>query len=44
MLVKTPYREAVDVLVDEGGETLQRMKAFGYVLPAGLVLTSVLGV
>jgi len=23
MLVKTPYREAVDVLVEEGGETLQ---------------------
>ena len=23
MLVKTPYKEAVDVLVDEGGETLQ---------------------
>jgi hypothetical protein len=23
MTVKTPYREAVDVLVDEGGETLQ---------------------
>jgi heterodisulfide reductase subunit C len=23
MTVKTPYREAIDVLVDEGGETLQ---------------------